>query len=165
MKYYLDDTTQTLRKSMRYRYIITHTLASSHSHIPRLYGDWTGVGKLIIVSTSIAHMNWAEVFWLCGMQWCVCTCFRAFSRECLKRGIAVVVVGFPATPITESRARFCLSAVHDKQMIDHVRTTLRFILSRFISQYTDFRVEIFFNPFHFRVPLFFYYFEFLHWLT
>jgi len=50
--------------------------------------------------------------------------FRAFSRECLKRGIAVVVVGFPATPIIESRARFCLSAAHSKHMLDHVRHSL-----------------------------------------
>ena len=34
----------------------------------------------------------------------------AFSRECLKRGVAVVVVGFPATSVVLSRARFCLSA-------------------------------------------------------
>jgi serine palmitoyltransferase len=43
----------------------------------------------------------------------------AFSRECLKRGLATVVVGFPATPIIESRARFCLSGAHTKEMIDH----------------------------------------------
>ncbi|KAI8908306.1 pyridoxal phosphate-dependent transferase [Gorgonomyces haynaldii] len=36
----------------------------------------------------------------------------AFSRECLKRGIAVVVVGYPATPIITSRVRFCISASH-----------------------------------------------------
>lgn len=36
----------------------------------------------------------------------------AFSREMLKRGIAVVVVGYPATPIITSRVRFCLSAAH-----------------------------------------------------
>lgn len=46
------------------------------------------------------------------------TCFRAFSRECLKRGLGTVVVGFPATPIIESRARFCLSAAHTKEMLD-----------------------------------------------
>ena len=34
----------------------------------------------------------------------------AFSRECYKRGLAVVVVGFPATPVVLSRARFCISA-------------------------------------------------------
>lgn len=45
---------------------------------------------------------------------------RAFSRECLSRGLATVVVGFPATPIIESRARFCLSAAHTKDMIDKV---------------------------------------------
>ena len=32
--------------------------------------------------------------------------------------MATVVVGFPATPIIESRARFCLSAAHTKEMID-----------------------------------------------
>ncbi|KAJ3320357.1 serine palmitoyltransferase component [Boothiomyces sp. JEL0866] len=36
----------------------------------------------------------------------------AFSRELLKRGIAVVVVGYPATPIITSRVRFCISAAH-----------------------------------------------------
>ncbi|KAI3643562.1 hypothetical protein MP228_013117 [Amoeboaphelidium protococcarum] len=42
----------------------------------------------------------------------------AFSRECLKRGVAVVVVGYPATPIITSRARFCMSAAHDRQDLD-----------------------------------------------
>jgi serine palmitoyltransferase len=39
----------------------------------------------------------------------------AFSRECLKRGLAVVVVGFPATTVVLARARFCISAGHTKQ--------------------------------------------------
>lgn len=42
----------------------------------------------------------------------------SFSRECLKRGVGVVVVGFPATPIIESRARFCVSASHTREDID-----------------------------------------------
>jgi serine palmitoyltransferase len=42
----------------------------------------------------------------------------AFSRECLKRGVAVVVVGFPATSVVLSRARFCISAGHTKADID-----------------------------------------------
>ena len=37
----------------------------------------------------------------------------------LKRGIAVVIVGFPATSITESRVRFCMSASHTKEMLDN----------------------------------------------
>ena len=39
----------------------------------------------------------------------------AFSRECLKRDLAVVVVGFPATSVILSRARFCISAGHTKE--------------------------------------------------
>ncbi|CAL9688094.1 unnamed protein product [Knipowitschia caucasica] len=44
----------------------------------------------------------------------------AFAREMLERRIGVVVVGFPATPITEARARFCLSAAHTRDMLDLV---------------------------------------------
>lgn len=53
----------------------------------------------------------------------ISACFaRSFSRDCLERGIGVVVVGFPATPIIESRARFCLSAAHTREMLDRVRS-------------------------------------------
>lgn len=45
------------------------------------------------------------------------------SRELLKRGIGIVVVGFPATPITLARARFCLSASHTKEQLDKVMQT------------------------------------------
>ena len=41
-----------------------------------------------------------------------------FSRECLKRGLAVVVVGFPAVPLLMSRARFCISAGHSRTNLD-----------------------------------------------
>jgi serine palmitoyltransferase len=36
----------------------------------------------------------------------------------LKRGIAIVVVGYPATPIISSRARFCLSSAHTREDLD-----------------------------------------------
>jgi len=42
----------------------------------------------------------------------------AFSRECLQRGLAVVVVGFPAVPLLLSRVRFCLSAAHTTEMLE-----------------------------------------------
>lgn len=42
----------------------------------------------------------------------------AFSRECLARGLALVVVGFPATPLLLSRARICLSAAHTRADLD-----------------------------------------------
>ena len=55
----------------------------------------------------------------------------AFSRECLARGLAVVVVGFPATSVILSRVRFCISAGHTREdlekavkIIDEVTTLL-----------------------------------------
>jgi 7-keto-8-aminopelargonate synthetase-like enzyme len=42
----------------------------------------------------------------------------AFSRACLERGIATVVVGFPATPLLLGRARFCISAGHTRAELD-----------------------------------------------
>lgn len=44
----------------------------------------------------------------------------AFSHEMLKRKISVVVVGYPATPLVSSRARFCLSAAHNKDDLDRM---------------------------------------------
>lgn len=44
--------------------------------------------------------------------------FSAFSRKMLARGIAVVVVAFPATTMLTGRARFCLSAGHTKEDLD-----------------------------------------------
>ncbi|CAF2829932.1 unnamed protein product [Rotaria sp. Silwood2] len=41
-----------------------------------------------------------------------------FNRELLRRGIAVVTVGFPATKLLEARVRFCISAAHTRQMLD-----------------------------------------------
>ena len=44
----------------------------------------------------------------------------AFSREAMLRGVAAVVVGFPATGIIESRVRFCISASHTRADLDKV---------------------------------------------
>jgi len=52
------------------------------------------------------------------------TKIAAFSRECLKRGLAVVVVGFPAVPILMSRARFCISAGHTREELDRALVEL-----------------------------------------
>lgn len=43
----------------------------------------------------------------------------AFSRFCLERDLAVVVVGFPAVPLLLSRARFCISAAHTREDLDN----------------------------------------------
>lgn len=44
----------------------------------------------------------------------------AFSHEMLKRHISVVVVGYPATPLISSRARFCISSAHNKDDMDRI---------------------------------------------
>lgn len=38
----------------------------------------------------------------------------------LEKGIAVVTVGYPATPLVGSRVRFCLSAAYSREMLDKV---------------------------------------------
>lgn len=43
-----------------------------------------------------------------------------WGREMLKRHVGVVVVSFPATEMTESRVRFCISAAHTKEQLDYV---------------------------------------------
>lgn len=43
---------------------------------------------------------------------------KAFGVECRKRNMAVVVVGYPATPILLSRVRFCISAAHTIEQLE-----------------------------------------------
>ncbi|KAJ2711315.1 serine palmitoyltransferase component [Coemansia spiralis] len=43
----------------------------------------------------------------------------SFSRECLRRDIAVVIVSYPATPVNASRVRFCISASHTREDLDY----------------------------------------------
>jgi serine palmitoyltransferase len=42
----------------------------------------------------------------------------ACSREMLRRGVATVVVGFPATPLLTARMRVCISASHSRGDLD-----------------------------------------------
>ena len=53
----------------------------------------------------------------------------ALSRLCWERGVALVVVGFPATPLQTARARICISAAHTRKDLDNalqVRLSLCF---------------------------------------
>ena len=43
---------------------------------------------------------------------------KDISRLCLKNGVAIVVVGFPACPIDACRIRFCVSAGHTEEDIE-----------------------------------------------
>jgi len=53
-----------------------------------------------------------------------------FSRELLKRNVGVVVVGFPATPLTLARARFCVSAAHTKELLDQALDAISIVGDR-----------------------------------
>lgn len=41
-------------------------------------------------------------------------------RAAMKRNVAIVGAGFPATPLLEARIRFCVSSAHTKEMLDEV---------------------------------------------
>ncbi|XP_069464435.1 serine palmitoyltransferase 3-like [Ambystoma mexicanum] len=71
----------------------------------------------------------------------------AFSRHMLEKKIGVVVVGFPATPITEFRARFCISASHTREMLDEVLQALDemgdFLRIKYSRRARSFRPELY----------------------
>ena len=52
----------------------------------------------------------------------------SFSRECLRRHIAVVVVGFPATPLLLARTRICISAAHSRADLEAALEAMRDIV-------------------------------------
>uniref|UniRef100_A0ACD5Z2N0 Uncharacterized protein n=1 Tax=Avena sativa TaxID=4498 RepID=A0ACD5Z2N0_AVESA len=43
------------------------------------------------------------------------TKMAVFSRECMRQNVAVVVIGFPATPLLLARARICISASQSRE--------------------------------------------------
>ena len=62
------------------------------------------------------------------IAWCLCMQplmlfnpgkIAATSRLCWERGVAMVVVGFPATPLLTARARICISASHTRKDLDY----------------------------------------------
>ena len=44
-------------------------------------------------------------------------CMASLQKVCLQKGLALTVVGYPATPIDSVRARVCLSAGHSKEQV------------------------------------------------
>ncbi len=54
----------------------------------------------------------------------------AISRYMLHRGVAVVVVGFPATPLLTARMRVCVSAAHSKADLDYALEVFEDVLAR-----------------------------------
>ncbi|KAH3764846.1 serine palmitoyltransferase 1 [Pelomyxa schiedti] len=51
-----------------------------------------------------------------------------FSRECFKRHLAVVTVGYPATSVLDSRVRFCVSAAHTADDIKFALASLKEVI-------------------------------------
>jgi serine palmitoyltransferase len=52
---------------------------------------------------------------------------KHFSAECLARNMAVVVVGFPATPLLLSRVRFCISAAHTRKDLEEAVKQIKIV--------------------------------------
>lgn len=67
----------------------------------------------------------------------------AFSRRCVQLGLATVVVGFPATPLIEARARFCLSASHTKTQLDKALEIINTIGNELYVKYSRLPVPAF----------------------
>ena len=60
----------------------------------------------------------------------------SFSREALKRGLAVVVVGYPVTDFYLARVRFCISAAHTKAQLDRTLEVVDELADRLMLRYT-----------------------------
>ena len=73
------------------------------------------------------------------------TKIAGFSRMCLERGIAVVVVGFPATPLLLSRVRFCLSAGHTTEELEKVMDEIEDVCRMCMVTYQNAPFEAFFS--------------------
>jgi serine palmitoyltransferase len=58
-----------------------------------------------------------------------------FSRSALEENLAVVVVGFPATSLLGSRARFCISAGHTKEQLERALESISAIGDRLMLKY------------------------------
>jgi serine palmitoyltransferase len=57
------------------------------------------------------------------------------SRACLEQNLAVVVVGFPATPLATSRARICVSASHAREDLDEFLAIIEDVGTRGLLRY------------------------------
>lgn len=65
-----------------------------------------------------------------------------FSREALTRGLAVVVVGSPATEIIESRVRFCISAAHTINDLEKALVILSEVGDYTLTKYMSWRAQL-----------------------
>ncbi len=60
----------------------------------------------------------------------------AFSRKLLARGVAVVVVGYPASALLLARTRFCISAAHKKEDLEEALKVIEEVAKEINVVYT-----------------------------
>lgn len=61
----------------------------------------------------------------------------ASGRALKDKKIAVVVVGYPATPFLKARLRFCLSAAHTREQLDRTLLEIKKITNKFGLNYSS----------------------------
>lgn len=66
-----------------------------------------------------------------------CGKLLSLSRKCLERGLAIVVVGYPATSLLENRIRFCVSAAHTREDLQLTLDVMKELCSEVYMQYKD----------------------------
>lgn len=127
------------RNHLLFRCLFTFRAKLRRSIFSSAYFPWCvcksfkfGTSWHMRLTGSCSFLSFSSLLWI-YCPFLSLPLLRAFSRLLLKRGIGVVVVGFPATSITESRARFCLSAAHTREMLDKVYTCWTFYLPHILS--------------------------------
>lgn len=90
-------------------------------------------------------MNSIFVFEVMGFQLFIypSSLHRAVVRTLASKNIAAVGVGFPATPLMEGRIRFCLSAAHTKEQLDHVSFLAIVLYLEILLSFMFYETELF----------------------
>ncbi|GET92548.1 serine palmitoyltransferase, putative [Leishmania tarentolae] len=61
----------------------------------------------------------------------------SLSRLCLERGVAIVIVGYPATPLLEARVRFCVSACHTREDLQRTLDVMKDLKNDVCTEYRE----------------------------
>ena len=60
---------------------------------------------------------------------------------CFDRGVALVVVGFPATPLLLARARVCISASHSREDLEYCLDVIDDVTTKLSMKYSSLSAE------------------------
>ncbi|KAF7489675.1 Serine palmitoyltransferase 2 [Sarcoptes scabiei] len=67
---------------------------------------------------------------------CFCSKIAALIRMAHEKGLGLIGAGYPATALTTGRARFCISASHTKEMLDHALAVIEEIGTKIGIKYS-----------------------------